>query len=81
MVSVRPSYNEVESILHDSDRFEDISHFIYVRNEDSYKKYMKMERKKAEEENRKVDNTLRNEPKNSSSNLKSNVESSVCTIL
>ena len=42
MVSIRPTNgDQIETVLEDSNRFDDISQLIYFRNEEIFKRYLK----------------------------------------
>lgn len=45
MVSIQPTPNEeIETILEDSKRFDDISQLVYLKNQDHFKKYLRKQR-------------------------------------
>lgn len=75
MVSVKPEkrfYNVVDTVLDDQDRFEDMSHLIFKRNEILFKRFLRDQSDQP--------GTVHNEMKNFDTNEKP-VTSTVCTII
>lgn len=82
MVSIEPTQEllgNVETTLNDSDRFKDMSLFIYQRNVDNFKKYLRNNKKLEKEQNQ--NNEDRNADDQKSQAYEQNVSSTVCTII